>query len=455
MIDRSMFQFLATSRMDLLKVYPRSFCQRNGLTYGLIRDREEKKLVVVGEKRWVMEDSFEGTCHHDGATIKICNLSPGNTERLLASFPYTQPTSLRKFPIIVETDEDVRLTYPGFIRAVREFDVRPVFAGGINEKEKNLSQMIRSAAWAVFQEGYREGYGAGSGPVKSLEEVREALGAGVSVITLDLSEKVCVEAREAPREWVERRFQREVDPGDAEVFLHLLTGREFSLKGLGKEFSIRLDEEESKRNVLLFHDALDLASEVYDFVRSRTGYRDVTDFQISFSKLPFPISPENHLFLSITLRHRGVRMDSFDPGFDRGGLREDGNRKGEGHQVDPHFLIPCDYGGYKISIRSGIGKSSNFSFPMEWAGSLHVKIGKTLLNGPHVDPTLLEEMENLRGLLEAPGRRTADQEGESRSNDRMVSSLVEYEEDYWSLIQRDIECRLVSSGLSKKTVRTL
>ena len=36
--------------IQLLKFYPKSFVLKNGLIYGLIRNPEGKKLVVLGEK---------------------------------------------------------------------------------------------------------------------------------------------------------------------------------------------------------------------------------------------------------------------------------------------------------------------------------------------------------------------------------------------------------------------
>jgi hypothetical protein len=189
--------------------------------------------------------------------------------------------------------------------------------------------------------------------MKSLQEVKSALDGGVSRITLELSEKLRPEAFEASMHWIDREFQKETDPGDAEVLLHLFAGREFRFQGGRGEFSIRFDEEKTKRNALLFHHAIDFCEEVYEFIRLRTGYRPVVDFEISLEKAPFPISSENHLFFTIALCHRGVRMDSFVPRF-AGGFEEEGD-----FRVDPeafrrqfyqHGLIAQDYGNYRISI---------------------------------------------------------------------------------------------------------
>jgi hypothetical protein len=61
--EQDLLQSLKPFFMDLQKIYPRSFCSVNGLTYGLIRIPEGKKLVVMGKKGPVFEDPFEGSCY--------------------------------------------------------------------------------------------------------------------------------------------------------------------------------------------------------------------------------------------------------------------------------------------------------------------------------------------------------------------------------------------------------
>ncbi|HMK52881.1 MAG TPA: hypothetical protein VK551_10290, partial [Thermodesulfobacteriota bacterium] len=48
---------LRTFPIDLLKIYPSSFCFKHGLLYGLIRTPEGKKMVVIGDKKDVLKDA--------------------------------------------------------------------------------------------------------------------------------------------------------------------------------------------------------------------------------------------------------------------------------------------------------------------------------------------------------------------------------------------------------------
>lgn len=50
--------------------------------------------------------------------------------------------------------------------------------------------MLDAATWAVFQEGYTEGFGADGDHLKKVEDIQMALDLGFSMITLDCSEHI-------------------------------------------------------------------------------------------------------------------------------------------------------------------------------------------------------------------------------------------------------------------------
>ena len=166
----------------------------NGLTYGLIRTTDGKKLVVTGEKSRVLSDDFQGKYYHQSSSLKVCDLSLENTECLMTLFPYTRPVSLREHPFTIGTGDRLGVATPGHLRAIEKFNVYPILAQqSVRENGqtgRNFKEVIRDAAWSVFQENYQKGYGADGDHLKSLLEVKDALDAGVSMVTLDLSEKL-------------------------------------------------------------------------------------------------------------------------------------------------------------------------------------------------------------------------------------------------------------------------
>ena len=505
--EQDLLRSLKSFPVDLQKIYPRSFCFMNGLTYGLIQTSGGKKLVVMGKKGPVLEDPFKGSCYHQKSTLKVCDLSAENTGYLMTLFPYTKPISLRKHSITIGTGDRLGVATPGHIRAVQKFGVLPVLAQqSVRENKqtgRSFKEVIQDAAWAVFQENYQGGYGADGDHLKSPQEVKDALDAGVSMVTLDLSEKLNPEAFRASKEVIDRKYKEEIDEGDSKVLLHLFPDKEFLFKIPHGGISIRFDEESVKRNALLFHKAIDFTEEAYEYIRKRTGKQAFIDFEISIDETPFPTPPKSHLFFIIVLNHRGVRIDSLAPRFIgefQKGVDYRGNLRNFQDQLYQHVLIAQDYGKYKISIHSGSDKFSVFPYIGKLAkGGLHLKTaGTSWLEAmrliARLNPSLYREMhrfalstfkeaaklyhvttdlnripnleklqdQELPTLLDQDDSRqllhitygyllnSKDNDGKNLFRERLYHTLTQYEEDYWSLLERHIEKHLDSLGLQRK-----
>jgi len=491
----------------LLKIFPRSLCSKKGLQYGLIRTSEGKKLFAMGTRENVLKDTFRGNCHHQSSSLKLCDLSAENTECLMDLFPYTKPMSLRGSSMTVGIGDLLGSATPGYIRAINKFQVHPVLAQeSVYENTatgRNFTQRIQDAAWAVFQENYQEGYGAGGDPLKSLQEVKEALEAGVSMVTLDPAGKMSPEALQKPKEWIDRRFKEEIDEGDAQVTFHLFLDKEFVLKGPEGEFAICFDEESVKRNTLFFYKTMDFIEEVYQLIRSKTGNRPLIDFEISMEEIPSPISPENHFFFALELSHRGVHIQSLAPRFVgefQKGMDDRKERETFRRQFYQHTLIAQDYGNYKISIHSESnrlpvlserGGFSNGSLYLKTAGtswleamrlvalrnpslyreihryalSLFVEGSKRypLTTDPSQIPNLQElQSQELSRLFDHEDSRqllhilygfvlnAMDESGKNLFRDQLYHTLTQYEEEYWSLLEKHIENHLNTLRIKKR-----
>jgi len=501
--DNDLFKRVKEFPIDLLKIYPRSVCSLDGLIYGLIRTPEGKQLVVAGEKNRVLKDDFQGKCYHRTSSLKLCDLSSENAECLMALFPYTRPVPLRKHLFTIGTGDRLGDATPGHLRAVDKFNVRPVLAQqSVRENSqtgRNFREVVRDAAWSVFQENYRKGYGADGDHLKSTAEVQSALEAGVSMVTLDLSEKLDFIAYLGSRVEVERKFKEEIDEGDAEVLFHLFLGKTFLLKGDYGELSIQFDQEGVKRNALLFHRAIDFTEEVYEWIRSKRGNQDPIDFEVSVDETPFTTSAENHFFFILQLNQRGVRVDSLAPRF-VGEFQKGVDYRGDIEAFQKHFyqhvLIAKDYGNYKLSIHSGSDKFSVFPHMGHLAGGrLHLKTaGTSWLEAIHlvamVHPSFFREMhqyalskfeeasrlyhvttdlsriprlENLSdhdlpSLLDQEESRQVlhitygfllnaqTPEGRPLFRKRLDHLLTDYEEEYWSYLEAHFEKHLLSLG---------
>lgn len=496
-------KLLAAFPIDVQTIYPRSFQPENGLLYGMVRTNREKKLLVIGEKERLLNDPFNGKLYESTPSLKVCDLTLNNVLPLMERFPFTKPVPILNFSSTIGTGDRLGLATPGHIRAVRKFNVRPVLAQqSIRENRqtgRTLKEVIADAAWSVFQENYRDGYGADGDHVKSLEEVKQALESGVSMITLDLSQKLNLDVLSSPEKVIERRFAEEIDPGEAEVLLHLFLDKEFTFKGPEGHLTLWFSEINVKRHVLLFYQTLDFLEETYLFVQRHTGRRPLVDFEISIDETPFPTSPETHLFLIIALNHRGVRIGSLAPRF-IGEFEKGIDYKGEvssfREQFYHHVLISQHYGNYKLSIHSGSDKFSIFPVIGQMSqGKFHLKTsGTSWLEAIRLisskDPSLYREIHHralssfgeaskhyhvttdpssippLKDLTDGKLPTLLDQEKvrqllhitygsllKSDLRERVFRTLIQYEEDYASLLERHIENHLVHLGIERRNRR--
>jgi hypothetical protein len=461
----------------------------------------------MGDKRDVLKDALNGNCHHQTSSLKVCDLSAENGGCLMTLFPYTRPVSLREYPMTLGTGDPLGLAAPGHIRAIKKFQAHPFLAQqSITENVqtgRDFAQVIQDPAWAVFQENYQGGYGADADDLKSLQDVKSALDAGASMVTIDLSQKIDHEVLERSKERINRKFREEIDTGDAEVIFHLFLDKEFSFTGPHGRFSIGFDEESIKRNTLLFYRSLDFAEEVYELIRSQTGNRPLVDFEICLDGMPSSTSAENHLFFALELSHRGVHIQSLAPRFigaSESGIDDSRDREAFRAQFYRHVLIAEDYGSYKISIRSG---SDQFPLLPDMGelskGSLHLKtvgtswleaIRLVALTNPSLyrqmhrfalsifnqasrgyrvrtDLTQIPKLEDLRdqelpALLDQDESRqllhistghllnAKNEAGSSLFKDQLYNTLTQFEEDYWSLAEKEIERHLSGLDVGKK-----
>lgn len=503
MKENDLFRELKEGFPGVLKIYPNSICSLDGLTYGLIRTAGGKKLVVTGEKNRVLSDDFRGEFNPQRPSLKVCDLSPENTDCLMTLFPHTRPVSLRQFPLVIGTGDRLGGATPGHLRAVNKFNVRPVLAQqSVRENSqtgRSFREVVRDAAWSVFQENYRKGYGADGDHLKSMAEVQSALEAGVSMVTLDLSEKLDFIAYLGSREEVDRKFKEEIDEGDAGVLFHLFLNKTFLLKGDHGELDIQFDQEDVKRNALLFHRAIDFTEEVFEWIRAKKGNQNPVDMEVSVDETPFSTSPENHFFFILLLKQRGVRIHSLAPRF-VGEFQKGVDYRGDIEAFRKHFyqhmLIAKDYGNYKLSIHSGSDKFSVFPHMGRLAGGrLHLKTAGTswleaLRLVARVNPPLYREMHryalskfdvasalyhvtadlsriskledvtdrDLPSFLDQEDARQVlhitygyllnaqTPEGRPLFRRRLNQLLTDYEEDYWSYLENHFEKHLLSLG---------
>ena len=135
-----------------LSIYPKSADEAEETACAVVRGPEGKRLAVLGRET----ARFSGEA---GDGLLLCPLTANNAKELMRLFPYTKPQSHRGHPFSIGLGDRLGLATPGHVRAIAGFDVFPVFAQqSIRELKltgRSFSDVIASAAFGVFQEGYR------------------------------------------------------------------------------------------------------------------------------------------------------------------------------------------------------------------------------------------------------------------------------------------------------------
>ncbi|MCL2495249.1 MAG: tagaturonate epimerase family protein [Oscillospiraceae bacterium] len=341
----------------------------------MAKDSAGKFLAVHGEgEAW---DALEGSVVSlPGGPVKRCPLTNANAEAIRGLFPFTRPVSRKGRPFTIGLGDRLGVASAGHIRLVKGADVFPVLAQQsireLNLTGRTYQDVLAAAVWAVFQEGYRAGYGADGDHLKTREEVQMALDCGFTMITLDCSEHIRNDFAALPASELEGHY-RALDPGLRTRLEQEYLDRRFPLDG-GQ--SISFSASDFQRIVLVYDDAIRHTIALYDeLLRGK----DV-DFEMSIDETLSTTSPEAHYFVARELQKAGVELISLAPRF-CGEFQKGIDYRGELAEFEKEFAVHAVIAktlGYKLSIHSGSDKFAVFPIIYRETGkTVHVKTAGT------------------------------------------------------------------------------
>ncbi len=339
--------------------YQRSFRLHRGGALFLVRTSETKLLLAVDLALPLQGESLTTP----GRQVTACPLSAENAAVMREELPFAAPAKLVPHRPSVGCGDRIGLANPGHVRLLRGFRVSPVLAQqSIRELTltgRTFGQVIDAATWAVLQEGYEEGFGADGDHLKTVEEVRMVLGAGASMVTLDLS--LCLGVAEG----------RGPCPGE----LLAQAGQVFSSRGV----EIRLEAEEIERFWATYWAALEFVKQADEICRAHRG-NGRYDLEVSVDETAHTTCPVDHLLLAAELKRRGITPFSVAPRFP-GEFQKAIDYRGELAEFEREFRVHAAIAasfGYKVSVHSGSDKFSIFPVVAKLAeGNFHEKTAGT------------------------------------------------------------------------------
>lgn len=330
---------------------------------------------------------FSGTgCPITGATEEKPGLfripmNHSTARQLWKLLPWTAPRQVLKEERTFGTGDRLGIATLGHIRAVKEYDVFPVFA---QQSMRELTLMgntydnvLDRVTFQVLQAGYRRGYGADGDHLKTEADIHMAINCGVSMITLDCSEHIHCE-----------RSQASLTP---ELEARYLSGP-IRLPGATIEFTAQT----LSQALAIFGDAIVFATHIY---RNCIQGKNV-DLEISMDETDASTTPEQHYFVANELLKAGVPFCTMAPRF-YGEFQKGVDYIGELSRFQQEAAVHAaiaDHFGYKLSVHSGSDKFSVFPaigeltkehFHVKTAGTSWLEALRVVANE---DPVLFREI---------------------------------------------------------------
>jgi len=376
---------LELNSLTKLRVYPRSIAAAHGCVFFLSRRNGGKSLgvlanstsshTVTGERRSVQLGSSE-------AVLTLGPASASNATVLRQALPFLVPVplGLRKSS---GCGDRLGLATPGHIRAVRNSDMAPILAQqSIRENARTgrtPQEVMDDALWGVFQEGWREGFGADADHLKTTADIDVCAAAGYTFYTIDPGEYVDNAADTAPVESLRQKVEAlpwsELESNWKTVEDQL--GRKPADLG---EFRVNISHDELLRAAAKYGRVVAHTVKMYRHLANVMGSRPF-ELEMSVDETDTVTSLPEHIYIAHELRRLGVQWVSLAPryvGTFEKGVDYIGNLDEFEQSFGRHLAVSKTYGPYKLSLHSGSDKFSVYPIAARVAGELvHLKTAGT------------------------------------------------------------------------------
>ena len=252
----------------------------------------------------------------------------------------------------------------GHVGAIRAAPSRfvPVFAQQspreLERTGRTFAEVLRAAARGLEEAGWTEPWGADADHLRTEAEVRSAVDAGFTMLTLDPSAHVAE------------------PPLELETAVHALPW-----SALEDDWPSMRRRHAGAAAPLLARAAAQYGRAIVHIATlARAADGADVDVEVSIDETMQPTSPFAHRFMVVELRRLGVRFTSIAPRF-AGQWQKAVEVRGDLNEIrrsiETHAAIARELGGYKLSVHSGSDKFSVYPLLAEATDELHVKTSGT------------------------------------------------------------------------------
>lgn len=367
-----MKQGTADLKVEGLHIYHQSLASVGNSYLMMVREEGVKYILAAGEGS--LYDEMQG---EQGNGYKKCELTHANRLVLNKYFPYTAPQAFGTQVATIGLGDRLGLASPGHIKTISGKDIKPILAQQsireLNLTGRDYKQVIDAAAFAVFQEGYKGGYGADGDHLKVEEDIQMSLDLGFTMITLDCSDKIDNTVEGSSEADIKAKYDA-LDEGLRQHYESRYLDRTFQ----AGDQTISYSKLSLMTDVLIYHEAIDFMVFIYEKYIKDAGR--TIDFEISIDETLTPTAPGSHFLVANELYERKVNIFSMAPRF-CGEFQKGIDYIGDIAQFEEEMKIHaaiCDHFGYKLSVHSGSDKFSVFEIVAKYTkGRFHIKTAGT------------------------------------------------------------------------------
>ena len=369
-----------------MRIYPRSLAAAAKTLFGLGRDDAGRQLVIVSAAPAII-DRFPEARRSPSipgveAAVAVAPASSASLQALQEILPYLKPTVLGLAPSAGCGDR-LGLATPGHLQAVARSRMAPILAQqSVRENERTgrtPQDVMRDAAWGVFQEGWRRGFGADADHLKTTVDIDAFAAAGFTFFTIDPGDHVDARADDAAHTELTALFedlpweQLENTPAD---LIRTLNNRPVDLD----TGSIQLEQEDIHRAAVKYGRVIAHTFAMYRHLVEYMGGRPF-ELEVSVDETDTVTSLAEHIYIAAELKRLGVQWVSLAPryvGTFEKGVDYIGDLDVFAASFAQHAAVARAFGPYKLSLHSGSDKFSIYPIASRLAGDhVHLKTAGT------------------------------------------------------------------------------
>jgi len=352
-----------------LRFYPRSIRQAGAVSIAFAK-HEQQGFVVCQQPLPVSEH---------GASLQLGNLYlyPMDWQNYLAlrKVLSLSPTPCDK-PASFGTGDRLCMVTAAHLQALHRYEVFPVIAQQspreLVRTGRDFREVLLSAVCGVLETGYTGAFGADADHIKHEQQLLQAIEAGYSMYTVDLSDHLRDVTRLTQPEIVDKT--RTLSPLSQSIVRDHVHTR--LLAEGGERYT--LEAERLVQSAITFEEAVQRAVRFYEILK---GHLATFDFEVSIDESKRVTTPEDHLYVVEYLRRSGVHLWSLAPRFP-GEFQKGVDYVGDVMELERslrlHAALCRELQGYRLSLHSGSDKFSIYSLFREVTGGrFHVKTSGT------------------------------------------------------------------------------